>query len=188
MIEDFLFLQEKKKLNEIETKFYDVFMNYISQKEEIRVYRDSGKLDYKIITDIKKCPLEDFDDFIIKIERSTLSMAVGLGSLCPGNKGCAIKGYIPDFFIFSQFADCFYSFIIEIDGHEWHEKTKEQVKADKEREREFLKFNFIPIRFSGSEVFHNTINCVKEVIEIIASFIEKDARRNWCKKLEEEGE
>jgi hypothetical protein len=47
---------------------------------------------------------------------------------------------------------------IELDGHEFHEKTKEQVLQDK--------------RFSGAEVVRNCKNCIKEVI----SFIEQMRR------------
>ena len=75
------------------------------------------------------------------------------------------------------------NFVIEIDGHEWHEKTKEQAMRDKCKDRAYIKNGYIPIHFTGSEVFHNPENCVKEVIETISryyleSMIEQEME--WC--------
>jgi very-short-patch-repair endonuclease len=61
----------------------------------------------------------------------------------------------------------FSGYCIEIDGHEWHEKTKEQVRADKEKDRAYLKNGFIPVRFTGSEVYHDAKKCVDEFFEIM---------------------
>jgi very-short-patch-repair endonuclease len=56
---------------------------------------------------------------------------------------------------------------IEIDGHDFHEKTKEQVARDKSRERSIQIAGYTVFRFSGSEVFKNSRKCVNEVIELI---------------------
>lgn len=42
--------------------------------------------------------------------------------------------------------------VIECDGHEWHEKTKEQASKDKKRDRELQKEGYIVFRYSGSDV------------------------------------
>ena len=56
---------------------------------------------------------------------------------------------------------------IEIDGHDFHQKTKEQVRHDKERER-FITKNVVKLlRFSGSEVYDNPTKAVNEIIELI---------------------
>lgn len=49
---------------------------------------------------------------------------------------------------------------IEIDGHEFHEKTKIQAQKDKQREREIVSAGYKILRFSGSEVFNNPAHCV----------------------------
>jgi very-short-patch-repair endonuclease len=54
---------------------------------------------------------------------------------------------------------------IEIDGHEWHEKTKDQVRLDKERERFLVADGWKILRFSGSEVFKDANNCVREAAD-----------------------
>jgi hypothetical protein len=54
---------------------------------------------------------------------------------------------------------------IEIDGHEWHEKTKEQARRDKERERFLVAQGWKILRFTGSEVFNHANKCVEEVAD-----------------------
>ena len=54
---------------------------------------------------------------------------------------------------------------IEIDGHIWHEKTKEQVQYHKERERFLISKKWIIYRFTGSEVYKNPEKCLDEVYE-----------------------
>lgn len=57
--------------------------------------------------------------------------------------------------------------IIECDGHEFHEKTKEQAQHDKERDR-YLQAEGYPIyRFTGSEIYKNPLKIYFELCDII---------------------
>lgn len=57
--------------------------------------------------------------------------------------------------------------IIECDGHEFHEKTKEQAQHDKERDR-FLQAEGYPIyRFTGSEIYRNPLKVYFELQSMI---------------------
>lgn len=57
--------------------------------------------------------------------------------------------------------------IVECDGHEFHEKTKEQAQHDKERDR-FLQAEGYPIyRFTGSEIYRNPLKIYFELCNII---------------------
>lgn len=58
------------------------------------------------------------------------------------------------------------AFAIECDGHEWHEKTKDQVARDKLRDRRLILAGVTPIRFSGAEIFHTPSYCARYVIEL----------------------
>lgn len=58
-------------------------------------------------------------------------------------------------------------YAIECDGHEFHEKTKEQVKRDRSRERYMMKEGYKVIRFSGSEIVEGASECACEVWNII---------------------
>ena len=80
----------------------------------------------------------------------------------------AIGRYIADFVI--SFTNHYVeeSYVaIEIDGHQWHEKTKTQAMHDKQRERYLLRKDYPVMRFTGSEIFHNTEECAKEVLSIM---------------------
>lgn len=55
--------------------------------------------------------------------------------------------------------------VIECDGHDFHERTKEQASKDKSREREILAATLLPMmRFTGSEIWSNTFECATEAI------------------------
>jgi very-short-patch-repair endonuclease len=55
--------------------------------------------------------------------------------------------------------------IVECDGHEFHEKTKEQARKDRSRDRELQRSGFKVFRFTGSEVFGDPFACAKEAFE-----------------------
>lgn len=61
-------------------------------------------------------------------------------------------------------------YIIECDGHSFHEKTKEQVKYDKQRERFFVSNGYKVLRYSGSEIFNDFFKIEEE----LTSFFEKE--------------
>ena len=84
----------------------------------------------------------------------------------PQFKQAGITGnYIVDFMVLDRTYRPLIA--IEIDGHDFHEKTKEQVRKDKKRERFISKNVTYFLRFSGSEVFRNPERSVNEVIELI---------------------
>jgi very-short-patch-repair endonuclease len=56
---------------------------------------------------------------------------------------------------------------IELDGHEFHEKSAAQIRSDKVREREIIKQGIIVLRFSGSEIVRNCRACVTEILEFM---------------------
>lgn len=56
--------------------------------------------------------------------------------------------------------------VIEIDGHDFHERTKEQAAADRSRDRELTANGFRVIRFTGSEVYADPTRCALAVVNI----------------------
>lgn len=54
-------------------------------------------------------------------------------------------------------------FAIECDGHDWHEKTKQQVARDKRRDRRLIEAGIVPIRFSGSEICREADDCAEYI-------------------------
>lgn len=63
----------------------------------------------------------------------------------------------------------YHFFVIECDGYEFHQKTKEQVEKDNIRTRNLQKKGYDVIHFSGSEIWKNPRKCAKEVITLILS-------------------
>jgi very-short-patch-repair endonuclease len=56
---------------------------------------------------------------------------------------------------------------IELDGHEFHEKTKAQASWDRKRERSIMRSGYLVVRFTGHEIFQDVEKCVQEVIQLI---------------------
>lgn len=62
-----------------------------------------------------------------------------------------------------------YKLVIECDGHEFHEKTKEQVEYRNERDLELKKHGIDVLHFSGSQIYNNPFKCAFQIIELIVS-------------------
>lgn len=61
--------------------------------------------------------------------------------------------------------------VVECDGHEFHEKTKEQAVRDKRRDRVLAAEGMRVIRYAGSEVFADPVGCALNTHEIMASMM-----------------
>ena len=57
--------------------------------------------------------------------------------------------------------------VIECDGHEFHEKTKEQVKRGNERDYNLKIAGYDILHFSGSQIYNEPMTCAKKVYEYI---------------------
>lgn len=57
--------------------------------------------------------------------------------------------------------------VIECDGHEFHEKTKEQIAADKARERRLVAMGYYVLRFSGAEIWNDPWGCASDLVETL---------------------
>lgn len=57
--------------------------------------------------------------------------------------------------------------IIECDGHDFHERTKEQVKHDNERTLILKKHGEDVLRFSGSQIYNEPVKCANDVFDYI---------------------
>lgn len=57
-------------------------------------------------------------------------------------------------------------YVIECDGYNFHEKTKEQIKYEKQRERFLVEEGYKVLRFSGSEIYSNFEKITQELVDI----------------------
>jgi len=56
--------------------------------------------------------------------------------------------------------------IVECDGHDFHEKTKQQAQSDKKRDR--ILQNVAPVyRYTGSEIFKEAHECTYQIVEFL---------------------
>lgn len=60
--------------------------------------------------------------------------------------------------------------VVECDGHDFHEKTKEQASKDKARDRALLAYGWPVMRFSGSDIWNRGAECAAEVAEYLNFF------------------
>jgi very-short-patch-repair endonuclease len=57
--------------------------------------------------------------------------------------------------------------VIECDGHDYHERTKEQAAHDRERDRYFIKNGYILLRYTGSQIVNNRYEVNTDIGEIL---------------------
>lgn len=63
--------------------------------------------------------------------------------------------------------------IIECDGHDFHEKTKEQAKHDKERDRWLTSQGYKILRYTGSEIYNDFVKIEDELFDLLDTKNEK---------------
>lgn len=89
-----------------------------------------------------------------------------------GSKNYRVDFFIPVVYYFKD-KKIYRNLIIECDGYEFHQKTKQQVEKDNIRSRDLQKQGYEIIRFSGTEIYHKTYKCACEIRNIIISKMEK---------------
>lgn len=66
---------------------------------------------------------------------------------------------------------------VECDGHAFHERTREQAARDKARDRYLTAQGFHILRFTGSEIYSDSVGCATEVRALIANIYSA-----WCEQ------
>lgn len=56
------------------------------------------------------------------------------------------------------------SVVVECDGHEFHERTKEQAAKDRARDRKLQRYGWDVLRFTGSEIWADPSKCATEIL------------------------
>lgn len=62
---------------------------------------------------------------------------------------------------------------IECDGHDYHERTKQQASRDKKRDRFLIGKNIPTLRFTGSDLYNNSEECLEEITDYLCNQIDK---------------
>jgi very-short-patch-repair endonuclease len=84
-----------------------------------------------------------------------------------------IGQYRTDLAIFTQSSDPnrFIKIAIECDGHDYHERTKEQASRDKKRDRYFQMMGWPILRFTGSEIYKDPAAKAQEVMDLVEKML-----------------
>lgn len=64
------------------------------------------------------------------------------------------------------------SVVVECDGHAFHERTKFQAERDKRRDREITHAGYTVLRFTGSEIWRDPVECAVSVIDTALALAE----------------
>lgn len=78
-----------------------------------------------------------------------------------------IGDYRVDFYIIAVQHDETKTLIVECDGHDFHERTKEQAQRDKSRDRALVGMGHRLIRFTGSEIYANPFACADQALSVL---------------------
>jgi very-short-patch-repair endonuclease len=144
-------------MNEIEAGFYKAFYDY-------------GEVEKKVKCEYCECRVRQSKTFqgpalaiLISGEGFAKAQYTGIIYLMPQYK---IEKYSLDFMAimvadYKEYRD---HLAIEIDGHDFHEKTKEQAAHDKKRDRVIVANGNGILRFTGSEIVRDVESCIEEII------------------------
>lgn len=65
--------------------------------------------------------------------------------------------------------------LIECDGHDFHERTKEQAAKDRKKDRELQASGYVILRYTGSEIFSDPFYCAADIMNKVS-----EAPRRVC--------
>lgn len=57
--------------------------------------------------------------------------------------------------------------VVECDGHDFHERTKEQARRDRSRDRWMTEKGVTVLRFTGSEIFGDAASCASQIYSVM---------------------
>ena len=57
--------------------------------------------------------------------------------------------------------------VVECDGHDFHDRTKEQAKKDRARDRWLQSKGYQVYRFTGSEIWQDCFECAREIVGMV---------------------
>ena len=131
---------------------------------------DSIVYDYVSLIDDCESPIEQMLGIAIKYILRGFDKATILPQ---ARIDCFGKKYRVDFLIaYGEYGTNNYKyFIVECDGHDFHEKTKLQAARDKQRDRNMTAAGYHVLRFTGSEIWKDTRKCACEVRETILNIV-----------------
>lgn len=110
------------------------------------------------------CIVSRLGDFIKTPQTSDVDLRVDIAPQYP------VGRYKLDFLLSMHFGgQCVSCLGVEVDGHEFHQKTKQQVERDRCRDRYIMSQGIPVVRFTGSEVYRDAEACAYEAYTLLRS-------------------
>ncbi len=82
----------------------------------------------------------------------------------PTGRGLYRLDFVVDYW---PIADTEVTVAVEVDGHNWHERTPMQAARDKSRDRALVSSGFPVLRFTASEVWRVPEECASEILAVL---------------------
>lgn len=129
------------------------------------IIKDSvlSSFDYYKSIGLELSPIEKIMFSILTrvVDNFCRSYGLDMEFLCQKNIG----DYRVDFLVLTNFSND--KVVIECDGHDFHEKTKEQAKHDKRKDRYLTALGYKILRYTGSELYNNFDSIEKELSRLL---------------------
>lgn len=87
-------------------------------------------------------------------------------------QGIPETNYVVDFMLFMRGGK---NIVVECDGHDFHERTKEQAEHDRKRDRRLTELGYTVLRFTGREIWRDPIACALSALQQFAISNERSA-------------
>lgn len=121
---------------------------------------------------------DDSPDLIIDFSSSNRCVHYPREDSCSFAAQADLGQYRSDFYIeMATYQTVWLRVAIECDGHEFHERTKEQARRDRRRDRWMQSNGIAILRFTGSEIWENARTCALQVIEFLNKRKEEETDR-----------
>lgn len=161
------FLKMSDRFKEI---YMEMLYDIISKKfDDSRVFMDSMGLPEYCESPIEQILWLALNYYSIFISENHLVFEEQAEVEANGNK------YRVDFLYSEDYMDNvsnpFY-LAIECDGHDFHEKTKEQVERRNKRDMDLKMEGIDILHYSGSQIYKNPLKCAKKICDYIERKIE----------------
>ena len=83
--------------------------------------------------------------------------------LYPGEQVRCLDWPVDFLYVVRDYAGGKNAAVVECDGHDFHERTKEQARRDRSRDRRLQDAGYRVFRFTGSEIYRDPLGCADEV-------------------------
>jgi very-short-patch-repair endonuclease len=113
----------------------------------------------------------------LRIIPAEIALDERVGILC---LSCQVKieDYRVDFLLIDSRLKRPLPIVIECDGHDFHERTKDQALRDRSRDRAVQAMGAMMFRFTGREIWRDPIKCAREVFELLETHARAEEREH----------